>query len=170
MSIRQEDFISINEEIWASMLGLTIVVTDATDILTESDGSIAACVQLVGAWNGAIRLDCTFPLARLAAEWFLGKPGSSASIEEVRDTVGELANMAAGRVKALLPQPTHISLPAVADGSRYDVTVRKGRLLLQCPFECRGQGLLVTLIERTPSATDALLMDSLGIPLTASVH
>jgi chemotaxis protein CheX len=70
------------------------------------------------------------------------------SLDEVRDTVGELANMVAGSVKALLPQPTHISLPSVADGNDYDLTVRHGRVLLQCPFECEGERLIVSLIER----------------------
>jgi chemotaxis protein CheX len=78
----------------------------------------------------------------------VGAEGAEFSVDQIRDTVGELANMAAGSVKALLPQPTHISLPSVADGNDYDLTVRKGRVLLQCPFECEGERLLVSLIER----------------------
>lgn len=171
MSLRQEDIISQNQEIWTSMLGLSIVATDATDGLSHDEGTIGACVQLVGAWNGAVLIDCSIPLAREAAACFLGKDASDPTTDEIRDTLGELANMAAGSVKALLPQPTHISLPAVADGDHYDLTVRKGRLLLQCPFECRGMRFLVSLIERTP-ARDAMpeQPDRMGMPLTTSVH
>ena len=168
MSIRQEDIISMNEEIWAYMLGLTIVTTDAAENILLGEPSIGACVQLVGAWNGAVRLDCAIALAREAAGCFLGKEAGTTSMDEIRDTVGELANMAAGSVKALLPQPTHISLPAVADGDHYDLTVRKGRLLLQCPFACGGKSFLVSLIERSPDRP--LRLDCLGAPLTPSVH
>jgi chemotaxis protein CheX len=153
------------------MLGLTIVASDALENVAHEAGSIGACVQLVGSWNGAIRLDCDIALAREAAGCFLGKEGPAATMDEIRDTVGELANMAAGSVKALLPQPTHISLPAVADGDHYDLTVRKGRLLLQCPFECRGKAFLVSLIERAPDPdADVLRRDTLGVPLTKSVQ
>ena len=169
MPIRQEDIIAQNEEIWASMLGLTIAPTDALQGAVQNDGIIGACVQLVGAWNGAVRLDCAIALAREAAGCFLGKEASATSIDEIRDTVGELANMAAGSVKSLLPQPTHISLPAVADGVQYDLTVRRGRLLLQCPFECRGQVFQISLLERAPDLASARY-ESLGVPLTRSVH
>lgn len=148
MSIRQQDLIALNEQIWASMLGLTLSCIEYADALSHGGGFIGGCVQLVGAWQGAVRVDCTPALAQRAASTFLGKPLGGVSLEEVRDTVGELANMAAGSVKALLPQPTHISLPSVADGNDYQLTVRGGRVFLQCPFECEGQRLIVSLIER----------------------
>jgi chemotaxis protein CheX len=165
MSIRQEELIALNEEIWASMLGITISSAESIEVPAHGAGYIGACVQLVGAWQGAVRVDCTLPLAQLAAAAFLGGD-IKASIEQVRDTVGELANMAAGSLKALLPQPTHISLPSVADGNDYDLTVRNGRMLLQCPFDCRGERLLVSLIERDQQPGELANRK----PLTASVQ
>jgi len=161
MSIRQEDLIAMNEQIWASMLGITISTTECAEIPVHGGGYIGACVQLVGAWQGAVRVDCTVALAHRAARSFAGGEDTEFSVDQIRDTVGELANMAAGSVKALLPQPTHISLPSVADGNDYDLTVRKGRVLLQCPFECEGERLLVSLIERDIEAGARI-----GRPLT----
>lgn len=149
MSIRQEELIALNQDIWASMLGIMISSAESVEVSAHGAGYIGACVQLVGAWQGAVRVDCTLPLAQRAAAAFIGGD-AEVSVDQVRDTVGELANMAAGSVKVLLPQPTHISLPSVADGNDYDLTVRKGRVLLQCPFECHGERLLVSLIEREP--------------------
>lgn len=148
MSIRQEDLIAMNEQIWASMFGLTLTSCEGTDVCVHGTGYIGGCVQLVGAWQGAIRVDCNLHLARTAAARLQRREEGDLSMEDVRDTVGELANIAAGSAKALLPQPTHISLPSVADGSDYDLTVRKGRVLLQCPFECEGETLVISLIER----------------------
>ncbi len=152
MAVRQEDLIAMNQQIWASMLDLTLAPTEYAEPLVHGRGSVGACVQLVGAWQGAVRVDCTLALARTAAQALSGRPDEELTLEEIRDTVGELANMSAGSVKALLPQPTHISLPSVADGSDYDLTIRKGRLLLQCPFICNGERLLVSLIERDAEA------------------
>ncbi len=152
MLIRQEELIAMNVEIWSSMLEIEISSKEYAELPTHGSGYIGACVQLVGAWKGAVRVDCTVPLAQRAAKSFQGVSGAELSVDQVRDTVGELANMAAGSVKALLPQPTHISLPSVADGNDYDLSVRKGRVLLQCPFESEGELLLVSLIEQLPEA------------------
>ena len=152
MSVQQEQLIAMNQEIWAAMLDLALTSTEVSDLPAHGPACIGACVQLVGAWEGAVRLDCTRALAKRAAERLQGKSAEELSLEEVRDTLGELANMAAGSVKALLPTPTHLSLPSVADGNDYDFTIRRGRILLQCPFECSGESLLVSLIERDPSA------------------
>ncbi len=157
MAIRQQDLIAMNEQIWSSMLGITIVTSESTEVPLHGASFIGACVQLVGAWQGAVLVDCSRALALRAAQSFQGKREQEVSVDEVRDTVGELANMAAGSLKALLPQPTHISLPSVADGSDYDLTVRRGKVLLQCPFESAGEPLLVSLIEREREAQTAKL-------------
>lgn len=161
MSIRQEDLIAMNEQIWASMLGIVLTSTELVEMPSHGERYVGGCVQLVGAWQGAVRVDCTLALAQKAARLFQGKEQSEPTVDEVRDTVGELANMVAGSVKALLPQQTHISLPSVADGNDYDLTVRKGRVLLQCPFAYEGEGVLVSLIERDPEA-DATPMGALA--------
>lgn len=166
MSIRQEDLIAMNEQIWASMLGITITSSESTELPQHGAGYIGACVQLVGAWQGAVLVDCSLGLAQRAAKSFQGKHEREISVDEVRDTVGELANMAAGSVKALLPQPTHISLPSVADGRDYDLTVRRGKVVLQCPFESEGERLMVSLIERDSEAESR----TMGAPLTNRVQ
>ena len=162
MSMRQEDLIAMNEQIWAAMFGLTLVSREGSELSVHGTGNIGACVQLVGAWQGAIRVDCSLHLARIAAARLQQRAFSTLSMEDLRDTVGELANMAAGSAKSLLPQPTHISLPSVADGTDYDLSVRKGRVLLQCPFACEGEPLLVSLIER--------IQDIDGKALTARIQ
>ena len=152
MAIRQEDLIAMNEQIWATMLGIPLASAEIARQATHAHGCIEACVQLVGAWEGAVRLDCSTGLAQRAARRFLAKAPEELTIDDLRDTVGELTNMVAGSVKALLPQPTHVSLPSVADGTDFDLTVRGGKLLLQCRFECEGSSLLVSLLERDPQA------------------
>ena len=59
MSLRQEDLISLNQEIFSSMLGLSLNSLDVATHPPHRTQSIGACVQMVGAWRGAVRLDCS---------------------------------------------------------------------------------------------------------------
>jgi hypothetical protein len=54
----------------------------------------------------------------------------------------------------------------VADGRDYDLTVRRGKVVLQCPFEAEGERLLVSLVEQD-SAWESLNM---GRPLTERIQ
>ena len=69
-------------------------------------------------------------------------------LDDVRDALGELANMLGGNIKALLPAPSQISLPAVAIGSDYELSVVGTGEVARVAFTCDGQPLLVTLLQR----------------------
>ena len=58
----------------------------------------------------------------VAEAMFAADPGSL-SADEVSDALGELTNMVAGNVKALLPESCAISLPTVALGTNYKINV-----------------------------------------------
>jgi chemotaxis protein CheX len=66
---------------------------------------------------------------------------------EIEDAWGELANMVAGNVKALLPRPCQLSLPAVVQGLDYHLVVPGTRVFAQSFLECQGEPVLVTLLE-----------------------
>jgi len=68
--------------------------------------------------------------------------------EEVTDALGELANMIGGNVKALLPEPCRISLPAVADGMDYRLSVPGARPVTAVTWSCESEPLMVRLLER----------------------
>ena len=108
---------------------------------------VGACVQIGGAWEGAVRIDCCAGLAGTAAAAFFGVESSEVSREQVRDAVGELANMSAGSIKPLLARPCHISLPSVVDGDNYELTIRNSKVVLTSLLESNGQPLLVTVLE-----------------------
>ncbi len=108
---------------------------------------VGGCVQITGAWEGAIRIDCSSGLGGRAAAAFLGVSPGEVSQEQVRDAVGELANMSAGSIKPLLPRPCHISLPSVVDGDNYELSIRNSKVVLTSLFENHGQPLLVTVLE-----------------------
>lgn len=136
----------ITASIWETLFTLPLEAVDDADAATVvREPTVTGCVTIEGAWHGAVLLSCERALGeRLAGQLFRS---SSASTEEVRDTVGELTNMLAGNLKALLPDPSRISLPAVAVGGDYDLSVVGTEKVSAVRFRCDGAHLEVSLHE-----------------------
>src|SRR5512140_3147139 len=126
MLIHQSDVCQMTNEIWTGMLQIDLQPASGEKV--KGSRAIGACVQITGAWEGAVRVDCSLDLARLATSRFLAVDPSEVAIEQIRDAMGELANMSAGSVKPLLPRPCQLSLPSVADGTDYTLSVPQGEV------------------------------------------
>ena len=82
----------------------------------DNDGLLTSAVYLSGPWNGAICLHCFPDLACRLAGCFLGLPASQALDDDVRDVMGEIANMIAGNLKCTMSPGVQLSTPLVAGG------------------------------------------------------
>jgi chemotaxis protein CheX len=145
MLIQESDMRQLTEEIWGGMLQIELS-PGAPD--RKVAGGIGACVQITGAWEGAVRVDCSLQLARMATARFLAVEPEEVEIAQIRDAMGELANMSAGSVKPLLPRPCQLSLPSVADGADYTLTVPRVELILETGFDFHGEPLKVSVLQR----------------------
>jgi chemotaxis protein CheX len=149
----QDEVVQLAQGIWQAMLSLPLrpVGQDQSGLsvvgTAASKCDLAACVQITGAWKGAVRIDCSELLAKRTAAVFLGLPAGEVSREEMLDALGEVTNMMAGSIKPLLPRPCQISLPSVVDGADYELNIRKGQLLLASEFESDGDKLKISLVE-----------------------
>ena len=145
MVIEEGDIRQLTDEIWGGMLQIHLLPSAAKNHI---GGGIGACVQITGAWEGAVRVDCSLQLARLATARFLATEPEQVDIAQIRDAMGELANMSAGSVKPLLPRPCQLSLPSVADGGDYTLTVPHGEVILDTAFDFHGEPLRVSVLQR----------------------
>ncbi len=68
--------------------------------------------------------------------------------ELVRDAIGELANIAGGNVKGMIPLACDLGLPIVATGLGFTVSVPGTRVLCEAAFEYEGQPFSVVLHSR----------------------
>jgi chemotaxis protein CheX len=134
----------ITQSIWGSLFELPLSADGSGFV--SSEPAVTACVLIVGAWHGAVMLQCPLSLASTLADQMF-QSGSEPTLDEVRDALGELTNMLGGNLKAVLPGPSQISLPTVAVGSDYDVGVPDAKVVTRVPFVCDGEPLLVTLFE-----------------------
>ena len=106
----------IVESVYRTMLDATAQVVPDTELCLEFP--LTAAVQYVGAWKGALILECSSHQAMLWAERLL-PVDHPISRDEAHDGLGELTNVIAGNLKPLLPGGVSLSMPAVIEGSDY---------------------------------------------------
>lgn len=132
--------------VWESMLGMELI-PGMGEPLADAGKTLTGCVQITGAWHGAVTLRCTANAAAKFAEAMFGCPASDLSLEEIRDALGELSNMTAGSVKGCLEGTCHLGIPAVAEGLDYLVTVPRAKEISTVHFTVDGSTLEIAVFE-----------------------
>ncbi|MBA2577231.1 MAG: chemotaxis protein CheX [Euzebyaceae bacterium] len=152
MTVTDADIVQIAGDVWCAVLGLDLAPAGADGGQNTAGRVFTGCVQITGAYQGAVTLDCSAALARRATAIMFERPVADVDDEETRDVIGELANMTGGNVKALLEGTCQLSLPAVTEGTDYRHTVPGGRVVNRVALSCGGEPLTVTLFQQTASA------------------
>src|ERR1700689_3591941 len=98
--ISEADLVSVVDEIFGSMAGLQLTPCSPFVEFDVHRSYVVSAVQIVGDWQGAVRLDIDLELARRACANLVGLEPADLSTQDIRDAAGELANMAGGSVKA----------------------------------------------------------------------
>jgi CheY-specific phosphatase CheX len=149
MSLSPDGIRDIVNAILSLQLGLELDVEAPPARAAGSSGGelMTGTIQVNGDWNGTVQVVVTLPLIQRVASIMFSLAVDSLSRADLRDALGELSNMAAGNLKALLGGDSHISLPTVVDGSDYDVTVLDSELLLSEIYGVGGEPLRVTVFR-----------------------
>lgn len=140
-------FDSVSEGIWSSMVNIDLVLIEPSENTSRVGGTVTSSVQIVGHWNGAVCLDMSAKLALHATASLLGADPSEISHDDIRDAAGELANMTAGGMKELLPEPCQISLPTVVMGTDFEFSIPQGKAVYHAAFDTPFGSFLVTLVQ-----------------------
>jgi chemotaxis protein CheX len=140
------DVEEVVKSIWSTLVDVPLEPGGGTGGSEES--MVTGIVNIDGAWRGAVFVQCPLALASLlTAAMFQGD--EAPTLDDVRDALGELTNMVAGNVKALLPEPSSISLPTVAFGSNYQISVVGTRVVATVPFTSDSDLLIVSVVQRS---------------------
>lgn len=78
------------------------------------DGPVTATVAIHGAWAGDVTITLGHALAVGVAAHLLAVNLADVTEEDIDDAAGELVNILGGNLKAVLPEPSVLSLPTVA--------------------------------------------------------
>jgi chemotaxis protein CheX len=149
--LADSDLRSVFETIWSATLGLELL-DPAGSVPPPPTETLCASVHLTGAWCGVVSVHISEGLARRAASAMFGLPVGELTQSELHDAIGEIANMTGGGVKALLPAPSHLSLPSVVSGASFSVSAPGGSLVNDVAFQLGGSQIRVTVIARNEGA------------------
>ena len=103
---------SIAEDAWIALVGEEEFLVPLPAALP--DDVVSSWVDVVGPWTGSVVLTTGRRTAADLTRALLGEASPEVlDDEDVADAFGEIANVVGGNVKAALPGPSALSLPAV---------------------------------------------------------
>jgi chemotaxis protein CheX len=127
LSVYREDLARIVVSVFQTMLQLDTEPAKST--WTPAPDGLTAAIYFAGAWKGAVLLECTRPQAFEFTHRLMSIDPPGSVDDDVRDSLGELANMLAGNLKSVLPHGIDLSMPSVVAGSDYSLRVCGGSMI-----------------------------------------
>ena len=148
MSVNAEMVAQTVEAVFLAMMDLE-VFPGGTPWAPAYD-QLTSAVHLTGAWNGALIFECDRRQACQFAGRFLSMNPPEVVTDDVRDVLGELANMIGGNIKSAVASGLSLSMPSVTDGSDYGLRVCGSQVQDRLAFECADGSFWVTLLAVAP--------------------
>jgi CheY-specific phosphatase CheX len=138
----------IVESVFVTMMNLEVYPSEIP--WAPSHDQLTSVVHLSGDWNGALVFECNRWQACRFAGHFLSTDPPDAVNEDVRDVLGELANMIGGNMKCAVASGLNLSMPSVTDGSDYGQWFCGSKVQDRLGFECAEGPFWVSLLTVTP--------------------
>jgi len=145
LSVYRADLAQIVVSVFQTMLQLEMAPSETP--WSSSSDALTAAIYFAGTWKGAVLLECTLPQAFEFTHRLMSIDPPASINDDVRDALGELANMLAGNLKSVLPHGIGLSMPSVVEGKDYSLRVCGGNLIDRMPFDGVLGPVCVTLIE-----------------------
>ena len=101
----------IVQSVFATMMGIEVSNCDVP--WDHSGDRMTSLVYLTGDWNGAVMLECNPRQACQFAGLILCMEPPETADDDVRDVLGELANMIGGNMKSGMSTGVRLSMPSV---------------------------------------------------------
>lgn len=145
--VTDDDLFSLAETVWQSVLGLELQRASDTDGKI-GDTAMTSCVQIMGDWEGAVTVVCAPSLATKLACAMFQMEADEISEDEIRDAMGEIANMTGGNVKGMAPGTNTLALPTVTEGDQGSLSIARTRQLNRVVAITEGEPVIVTVMGK----------------------
>jgi CheY-specific phosphatase CheX len=132
------------EQVFLNMMNLEVSPSEQPG--TSSHGQLSSAVHLSGVWNGALVFECGRQQACQFAGRFLATDPPEKVTAEVRDVLGELANMIGGNMKSAVATGLNLSMPSVSDGADGALKICEGDVQDRLAFDSPDGPFWVTLL------------------------
>jgi len=140
-----EELIQYTQFTWNSILEVDVEQVDEK-FEENSDSDITTCVLISGAWKGMVVMNFHLKLANAVAIKMFDLKDEKPTDEHLIDAVGEMINMIGGNLKALVPQPSFLSLPIVSMNG-HSILFPCTREVCKSVFNCKGQQFKITVLQ-----------------------
>jgi len=140
-----EMLVQIVESVFMTMMSLDVSSSDAS--WSPAGDRLTSFVHLTGDWNGAVLFDCNPRQACQFAGRILSMDPPDIVDDDVRDVLGELANMIGGNMKCCMPAGVQLSMPTVMEGRDYDMRICGSQVLERIAFQCADGHFWVTVLS-----------------------
>jgi len=144
----REQVRSIVRAVWSTQIGLDVDDIDGP-IQTGDVETLTAAVHITGDFRGGILVECSRVLVRQAAGIMFSLPAEELTADDERDVIGELTNVVAGNIKALVPGTNSLSLPTIVKGTDYQVSSVDVKSSDEYFFALDGEPMVLTFVEHT---------------------
>ena len=148
-----EDVVAdIVQSIFTTMVGLEVAVVESPS--SSQERGLTSSVYLEGDWNGAVCFECNRQHACHIAGHFLSISPPEVIDDDVRDVLGELANMIGGNIKSMMSSDVRLSLPSVVDGENYKFHVCGSDVKTRMAFRFAEGFFWVTVLAKETAVVD----------------
>ena len=145
-AVNAQQLETIVKSIFTTMMDLSISYSDSPWL--PAGDRLTSTVYMEGDWNGAVSLECTRAQACQFAGQFLSMDPPEGVDDDVRDVLGELANMIGGNVKSAMATGVRLSMPSVIDGNDYALRICGSEVRDRIAFQFIGGVFWVTVLAR----------------------
>lgn len=135
----------IVKSVFITMMSLDVSPSDTS--WQPTGDRLTSFVQLTGDWNGAVIVECSRRQACQFAGRILSMDPPESVDDDVRDVLGELANMIGGNLKSNFSPRVRLSMPSVMDGSDYDLRICGSEVRERSAFQCSDGTFWVTVLS-----------------------
>jgi chemotaxis protein CheX len=133
---------------WSTLTDSGLNAADLPEDTEEDDSFLCGVVKLSGAWDGSVVVYCSVTLVQQLASRVFDVKSNNVSEDDMADMVGELTNIIAGNIKALMPQPTSMSLPIVEANIEYHSIASHVKIVSDVHVKSFGRMFRVILIQK----------------------
>lgn len=147
----------LTKQIYSDVKGIFTTMVGVEDLMhlplqvdpkTHFSGCITAMVGFAGLFNGLVSLHVPQKLAQSFTSSMLGMEVTEID-EDVRDALGEIANMVAGSFKHHLAKDGHevrLSTPSIVTGSEYTISSGTPANTLSLLFDSNEEWFMISIV------------------------
>ena len=155
IKLETDDIRQLAGGIWGTMFSLELG-EGKSEQLHDGRSFLTGCIQLSGAWDGAVVFHCSEKLANALAMKMFGTEELSNS--DLCDAVGELTNLLSGAMQSLVPAPSELTPPSVVEGKEHKLVMPRCKPICETAFECMGEPFTVIVFDaNSPDAHESAL-------------